>query len=57
MQLAQLGVFNEFSLSSLNFNSLDFGLINSLSSFDLNSQIEASVIPQVQQVIQTAGRE
>ncbi|CAK7211850.1 hypothetical protein SBRCBS47491_001263 [Sporothrix bragantina] len=54
LQLAQLGLFNGFDLSSLNFNNLNFGLINGVSNFDINSLIDQSLVPQITQVIQTA---
>lgn len=53
LQLAQLGLFNGFDLSSLNFNNVNFGLINGVSSFDVNSLIDQSLAPQITQVIQT----
>ncbi|CAK7214119.1 hypothetical protein SCUCBS95973_002030 [Sporothrix curviconia] len=54
LQLAQLGLFNGFDLSSLNFNNVNFGLINGVSNFDVNSLIDQSLVPQITQVIQTA---
>lgn len=55
LQLAQLGLFNGFDLSSLNFNQLNFGLINSVSGFDINSLVDQSLVPQIAQVVQTGG--
>lgn len=55
LQFAQVGLFNQFDLSSLNFNQLNLGLINNLNGFDLNSQINAALVPQITSVIQSAG--
>ena len=52
LQLAQLGLFNGFDLSTLNLGALNFGLINSVSGFDINSLIDQSLGPQITQVIQ-----
>jgi len=52
-QLAQLGVFSQFDLSSLNFNNINLGLINNVGNFDLNSVIDQSLVPQITQVVQT----
>jgi hypothetical protein len=54
LQLAQLGLFNGFDLSSLNFNQINLGLINNLNGFDLNSVVDQSLVPQITQVVQTA---
>ncbi|KAI1132021.1 hypothetical protein F5Y10DRAFT_15752 [Nemania abortiva] len=51
-QLGGLGVFSNFDLSSLQLGGLNFGLVNSLSGFDISSLIDASLAPQIQQVIQ-----
>ncbi|KAI0872666.1 hypothetical protein GGS24DRAFT_427333 [Hypoxylon argillaceum] len=51
-QLGGLGVFSNFDLSSLQLGGLNFGLVNSLSSFDFSSLIDASLVPQLQAVIQ-----
>ncbi|KAI0104749.1 hypothetical protein GGR51DRAFT_218207 [Nemania sp. FL0031] len=51
-QLGGLGVFSNFDLSSLQLGGLNFGLINSLGGFDVSSLIDASLVPQLQAVIQ-----
>lgn len=55
LQLAQVGVFNQFDLASLSFNSLDLGLINNIGGFDINSLINSAVVPQIQQVISSTS--
>ncbi|KAI8624289.1 hypothetical protein F5Y19DRAFT_321604 [Xylariaceae sp. FL1651] len=51
-QLGSLGVFSNFDLSSLNVNVFDLGLVNSISNFNVGSLIDASLVPQIQTVIQ-----
>jgi len=51
LQFAQLGVFNQFDLSSLAFSGLNLGLIGGINSFDINSLISSSLVPQIQGVI------
>jgi hypothetical protein len=55
LQFAQLGLFNQFDLSGLNLNALNLGLINNVGGFDLNSQVDAGLVPQLNQVISSAG--
>ncbi|KAI0428293.1 hypothetical protein F5Y09DRAFT_291789 [Xylaria sp. FL1042] len=51
-QLGGLGVFSNFDLSSLSLNGLDLGLVSSLGGFDVSSIIDASLVPQIQAIIQ-----
>ncbi|KAJ8123827.1 hypothetical protein ONZ43_g314 [Nemania bipapillata] len=51
-QLGGLGVFSNFDLSTLQLGGLNFGLVNSLGGFDISSLIDASLVPQIQSVIQ-----
>ncbi|TGJ81025.1 hypothetical protein E0Z10_g7747 [Xylaria hypoxylon] len=51
-QLGGQGVFGNFDLSSLNLGGLNFGLVNSINSFDIGSLIDASLQPQLASVIQ-----
>jgi hypothetical protein len=50
-QLGGLGVFSNFDLSSINLNSLNLGLLNGISSFDVGSLVDASLLPQIQGII------
>ncbi|KAI0144308.1 hypothetical protein GGR57DRAFT_507698 [Xylariaceae sp. FL1272] len=50
-QLAQLGVFSNFDLSSVNFNVFDLGLANAIGGFNVGSIIDVSLVPQIQTVI------
>ncbi|KAI1426906.1 hypothetical protein F5Y12DRAFT_241698 [Xylaria sp. FL1777] len=51
-QLGGLGVFSNFDLSTLNLGGIDLGLVSSLGGFDVSSLIDASLIPQIQAIIQ-----
>ncbi|KAI1356580.1 hypothetical protein F5Y01DRAFT_309989 [Xylaria sp. FL0043] len=51
-QLGSLGVFSNFDLSSLSLGGIDLGLVSSLGGFDVSSIIDASLVPQIQAVIQ-----
>lgn len=55
LQLGQLGVFNAFDLSSLELQQLELGLISPISSFDISSLIDASLVPQIQTVVTQAS--
>ncbi|KAK3943848.1 hypothetical protein QBC46DRAFT_351135 [Diplogelasinospora grovesii] len=50
LQLESLGLFNGFDLSSLNLNSLQFGLINNVNTLDLSQFIPSNVVTQVQTI-------
>ncbi|KAI1264246.1 hypothetical protein F5Y18DRAFT_391548 [Xylariaceae sp. FL1019] len=50
-QLAQLGLFSNFDLASVNFNSFDLGLANAIGGFNIGSVIDASLVPQIQTII------
>lgn len=56
LQLAQLGLFNGFDLSSLAFNQLNLGLINNIGGFDFNSLIDNSLVPQITSIAQQTGK-
>ncbi|KAI1345033.1 hypothetical protein F5Y15DRAFT_15300 [Xylariaceae sp. FL0016] len=51
-QLGGLGVFGNFDLSTVNFNTFDLGLISGIGGFDVSSLVDPSLIGQVQTVIQ-----
>ncbi|KAI1503093.1 hypothetical protein F5X99DRAFT_135157 [Biscogniauxia marginata] len=51
-QLGGLGIFGNFDLSAIQFNLLDFGLISGIGGFDITSLIDASLVPQIQTIIQ-----
>ena len=51
-QLGGLGVFSNFDLSTLQLGGLNFGLVDSLGGFDISTLIDASLIPQIQTIIQ-----
>jgi hypothetical protein len=52
-QLGGQGVFGNFDLSSLNLGGLNLGIVDSIGGFDLGSIIDASLLPQIQSVIQS----
>jgi len=51
LQLGQLGLFNQFDLSSLNFNQLNLGLLSNVGNFDVNSLVDQSLVPQITQIV------
>ncbi|KAJ9138839.1 hypothetical protein NKR23_g8186 [Pleurostoma richardsiae] len=52
LQLASLGVFNAFDLSTLSLGSLQLGLVNNLGSVDFSQFIDASLVPQITSIAQ-----
>jgi hypothetical protein len=54
-QLASFQVFQQFDLSSLLFNQLNFGLINNVFGFNFNSIIDQALIPQISAVVSQGG--
>lgn len=56
LQLAQLGLFNGFDLSTLAFNQLNLGLINNIGGFDFNTLIDNSIVPQITSIAQQTGK-
>ena len=56
LQLGQLGVFNQFDLSSLAFNQFNFALLqNSIGGLNLGGFIDQSLSPQLAAVIASGG--
>ncbi|OAA47805.1 hypothetical protein NOR_02295 [Metarhizium rileyi] len=53
LSIAQTGVFNRFDLAGLNLGGLDLGLINGIGAFDVGTLIDASLVPQIQSVVNT----
>ncbi|ORY65359.1 uncharacterized protein BCR38DRAFT_195977 [Pseudomassariella vexata] len=52
VQLQSLGVLGGFDLSTLQLNSLNFGLIQAVGGIDLTQFIDAGLIPQIQTIVQ-----
>ncbi|KAF3024268.1 hypothetical protein E8E14_012997 [Neopestalotiopsis sp. 37M] len=52
IQLQQLGVLGGFDLSSFALNQVNLGLINNIGGVDLGQFIDASLVPQIQTIIQ-----
>ncbi|KAI0508351.1 hypothetical protein F5B22DRAFT_401756 [Xylaria bambusicola] len=53
-QLGGLGVFSNFDLSTLQLGGLNLGLVSGIGGFDVGSLIDASLVPQIQAIIQQA---
>lgn len=47
LQLSQLGVFNGLDLRTLQFNSLQFGLLSNVGNFGFGSLIDSGLNPQI----------
>ncbi|KAI1326228.1 hypothetical protein F5Y16DRAFT_235831 [Xylariaceae sp. FL0255] len=54
-QLAQLGLFSNFDLSSVDFQVINFGLAMDLCMFDLSNVLSSSLEPQLAQVISSTS--
>lgn len=56
-QLSGLGIFGNFDLASLQLGTLNLGLLgSSIGGFNLASLVDASLIPQLQAIIQTTRK-
>jgi hypothetical protein len=53
LAIAQTGVFNQFDLAGLNLGGLNLGLINGIGGFDVGSIIDAALVPQIQNIVNT----
>ncbi|EOO03856.1 hypothetical protein UCRPA7_457 [Phaeoacremonium minimum UCRPA7] len=52
LQFANLGVFNQFDLASLQLQQLQLGLVSGIGGFDFSSIIDQSLVPQITAIAQ-----
>jgi hypothetical protein len=56
IQLQQIGVLGGFDLSNFGLSQVNLGIINNIGSVDLTQFIDASLVPQIQTIIQQQSK-